>query len=63
MDAWWPTGHIIGWEHTLVHESYEFLTAVAAAAPCEPSIEDGLAVQRLVDAIERSDEEGTWVTL
>ena len=63
MDAWWPTGHIIGWEHTLVHENYEFLTAVAAATPYEPSIEDGLAVQRLVTAIERSDEEGTWVTL
>ena len=62
MDAWWPTGHIIGWEHTLVHENYEFLTAVAAA-PYEPSIEDGLAVQQLVTAIERSDEEGTWETL
>ncbi|MDL5363258.1 hypothetical protein QRT08_14930 [Halalkalicoccus sp. NIPERK01] len=24
MDAWWPTGHIIGWEHAFVHENYEF---------------------------------------
>ena len=62
-DAWWPTGHVIGWEHTFVHESYEFLTAVADDEPYEPAFADGLAVQRLVDAIERSDDEGTWVTL
>ena len=44
MDAWWPTGHVIGWEHTSVHENYEFLSAVADDKLYEPAFEDGLAV-------------------
>jgi len=32
VDHWWPPGHVIGWEHTFVHENYEFLSAVAEAA-------------------------------
>ncbi|MGQ4557173.1 Gfo/Idh/MocA family protein [Halobellus sp. GM3] len=31
VDHWWPPGHVLGWEHTFVHEDYEFLTAVASA--------------------------------
>jgi len=65
VDHWWPPGHIIGWEHTFVHENYEFLSAVAANDPdaFAPSFEDGLAAQRLLDAIERSDDEGCWVSV
>lgn len=62
MDAWWPTGHTIGWEHTFVHESYEFLTAIADGASYDPDFEAGLAVQGVIDAIERSDDTGSWVT-
>jgi len=63
VDHWWPPGHVIGWEHTFVHENYEFLTAVAAGEDHEPSFADGLAVQRTLDAIERSDERGEWVAV
>jgi predicted dehydrogenase len=31
MQTWWPTGHIIGYEHTFVHELYEFVRAVASS--------------------------------
>jgi len=24
MSAWWPAGHIIGWEHTFIHEMKDF---------------------------------------
>jgi predicted dehydrogenase len=51
VDHWWPPGHVIGWEHTFVHENYEFLTAVAEGGHHEPSFADGLAVQRALDAI------------
>ncbi|WP_254278755.1 Gfo/Idh/MocA family protein [Haloarcula marina] len=61
LDHWWPPGHIIGWEHTFVHENYEFLSAVASDGAYEPSFADGLAVQRVLDAVERSDEAGEWV--
>ena len=71
VDHWWPPGHVLGWEHTFVHESYEFLSAVAAAEAGEtgaessfsPSFAEGLAVQRVLDAVERSDETGEWVAV
>ena len=63
MDAWWPTGHTIGWEHTFVHENYEFLSAIAEDRPYKPDFETGVRVQRVVDAIERSDDSGSWVSV
>ncbi|MFB6131761.1 MAG: Gfo/Idh/MocA family protein [Salinigranum sp.] len=60
-DHWWPPGHVIGWEHTFVHENYEFLSSIAEGTTYRPNFEDGLAVQRVLDAIERSDEAGAWV--
>jgi Predicted dehydrogenases and related proteins len=35
LDRWWPPGHVLGWEHTFVHESYEFLTSVAGSTTDE----------------------------
>ncbi|SDM43157.1 Predicted dehydrogenase [Halogranum gelatinilyticum] len=63
LEHWWPPGHVIGWEHTFVHENYEFLSAVRDDAEFHPSFEDGYEVQRVLDAIERSDETGEWVSL
>ncbi len=63
IDRWWPAGHIIGWEHTFVHENYEFLSAVEAGESHTPDFQDGLQVQQVLDAIERSDETGEWVTV
>jgi len=45
VDHWWPPGHVIGWEHTFVHENYEFLSAVAGGGEFEPSFEQGYKVQ------------------
>jgi predicted dehydrogenase len=63
VDHWWPPGHVLGWEHTFVHENYEFLSAVADGREFEPNFNDGLAAQQVLDAIERSDEQGEWVSL
>jgi predicted dehydrogenase len=61
VEAWWPPGHAIGWEHTFVHESYEFLTAVDEGATFHPHVGDGLTTQQILAAIERSDDRGEWV--
>ncbi|WP_323172469.1 Gfo/Idh/MocA family oxidoreductase [Natrialba sp. PRR66] len=63
LDHWWPPGHVLGWEHTFVHENYEFLSAVADGRSFAPNFDDGLAAQRVLAAIEESDERGEWVTL
>ncbi len=61
IDHWWPPGHVIGWEHTFVHENYEFLSAIDSGEEYHPNFADGLAVQKVLDAIEKSDESGEWV--
>lgn len=54
MAAWWPQGHVIGWEHTFTHEIRDFLNAIDGGTPPSPSFEEGLAVQRVLAAIEES---------
>jgi predicted dehydrogenase len=54
MNAWWPQGHTIGWEHTFTHEIRDFLLAIDAGNQPTPSFEDGLAVQRILSAVEES---------
>jgi predicted dehydrogenase len=63
VDRWWPAGHIIGWEHTFVHENYEFLTAIDEGGEYHPDFADGLQVQEVLAAIEESDERGERVQL
>ncbi|CAH0256614.1 Gfo/Idh/MocA family protein [Microbacterium sp. Bi128] len=54
LEAWWPQGHVIGWEHTFTHEIRDFLVAVGNGTQPSPSFEDGLAVQRILAAVEES---------
>lgn len=54
LAAWWPQGHTIGWEHTFTHEIRDFLAAIATGTAPSPSFEDGLTVQRVLNAVEES---------
>jgi predicted dehydrogenase len=61
MSWWWPPGHVIGWEHTFVHEIEHFLGAIAGrntVAPHAATFEDGYRVAEVCDAIERSAASG-----
>ena len=58
---WWPTGHVIGYEHTFVHEFYEFLQSVIQDKPTSPSFYDGMKCCQILDAVEKSAEEGAFV--
>src|SRR5690606_41319 len=35
-ENWWPHGHIIGWEHTFVHEFHHFFNAIVSGAEVAP---------------------------
>ncbi|QFZ18220.1 Gfo/Idh/MocA family protein [Saccharothrix syringae] len=54
VGAWWPPGHLIGYEHTFTHEAADFLTAIGGGADPEPGFADGLRVQRVLAAVEES---------
>ncbi|WP_232835659.1 Gfo/Idh/MocA family protein [Actinocorallia populi] len=59
--AWWPPGHGLGYEHTFTHEVRDFLAAIAEGADPAPSFADGLRVQQVLDAVERSAaDESRW---
>ncbi|WP_119695781.1 Gfo/Idh/MocA family protein [Microbacterium halotolerans] len=59
--AWWPPGHGLGYEHAFTHQAVDLVNALAAGEAPAPSFADGLAVQRVLDAVERSAESGTWL--
>ncbi|MBM7789170.1 Gfo/Idh/MocA family protein [Tenggerimyces flavus] len=64
VGAWWPAGHIIGWEHTFTHEAYDLLTAIGDNTDPSPTFAEGLQVQLVLDAVERSAANSSgWVTV
>ena len=59
--AWWPPGHIIGYEHTFVHEMFEFVQSISNGRPAVPDFEDGYMCCKILDAVDNSIKEGQWV--
>lgn len=58
---WWPVGHVLGYEHTFVHEMYEFIECICNDKPCNPSFYDGVKCCQVLDAVDLSIAERTWV--
>jgi predicted dehydrogenase len=54
VSAWWPDGHVVGWEHSFTHQFAQLLADIRDGRPSTPSFADGLATQRVLDAVERS---------
>jgi predicted dehydrogenase len=62
LSGWWPAGHILGYEHGFSHQAKDLVEAVAAGEQPRPSFAEGLRVQKVLAAIERSAEDGSsWV--
>ncbi|KAA1425308.1 Gfo/Idh/MocA family oxidoreductase [Mumia zhuanghuii] len=57
VDAWWPAGHGLGYEHGFTHQVVDIVRAIAAGEQPTPSFADGLAVQRVLAAVEASSED------
>ncbi len=54
---WWPQGHIIGWEHTFIHEITHFLDCIVNdkdVAPFGANFEDGYRAAVVCDGILES---------
>jgi len=62
MEHWWPPGHILGWEHTFVHELAHLFACIAQdkdVAPYGATFEDGYRAAVVCDAIATSARERT----
>lgn len=63
MKAWWPSGHVIGWEHTFVHQFADLVTAIAENKPASPDFYDGLKCQLVLDAVSDSIITKKWISV
>jgi predicted dehydrogenase len=57
--AWWPPGHLLGYEHSFTHEVVDLVTDLASDRDPTPSFADGLQVQLVLDAVARSAAAGS----
>jgi predicted dehydrogenase len=65
-EYWWPQGHMIGWEHSFVHELHHLLTAIrddTDVAPHGATLEDGYRAAEICDAMLRSAASGARETI
>ncbi len=64
LAPWWPPGHTLGYEHSFSHQVADFVTAIHDGTPPSPSFADGLHVQRVLDAVERSSaDDARWAVV
>lgn len=59
LHAWWPPGHGLGYDHAFVNEIGDFLADIGHGRAPQPSFADGLHLQQILDAAERSSENGS----
>lgn len=63
IKGWWPAGHIIGWQHTFVHQVYNLMEGIATGVNPTPNFHDGLMCQAVLEAVEKSAETQQWVSI
>jgi len=58
--AWWPPGHLIGYEHSFTHTVHDLIVCIDEDKLPTPNFQDGVKNQRVLDAIERSSQSVRW---
>jgi predicted dehydrogenase len=61
LKAWWPPGHIIGYEHTFVNAMADFLNAIDSETKAEPNFADGVTEMMILEAALESAHTGRTV--
>lgn len=61
LDAWWPPGHIIGYDHTFTNAMADFLNAIGSGGKVEPNFADGVKEMAILDAALKSARTGRTV--
>jgi len=58
--AWWPPGHILGYEHTFVHAVYELMNAINKKPTIMADFRDGAQCVAVLNAVEKSVDQRAW---
>ncbi|HWI30751.1 MAG TPA: Gfo/Idh/MocA family oxidoreductase [Microbacterium sp.] len=64
LEGWWPAGHMLGYEHGFAHQVKDLVEAISDKRPTHPSFSEGLRVQQVLDAVQRSAGRGAvWTAV
>jgi predicted dehydrogenase len=67
MKYWYAPGHIIGWDHTIIHQWISILAAITGFDSSVPTdfarFEDGARAAAIADALRTSAHEQRWTTV
>ncbi len=63
VDAWWPPGHVIGYEHAFHHAVVDFVRAVIDGTPIAPTFADGLRETLVLEAALEAARSGQRVAV
>lgn len=61
INAWWPAGHIIGYEQTFVNTVYDLMNCLAENKMPSPNFVDGVKCQEVLEAVEKSAGAKRWI--
>ena len=61
--AYWPAGHIIGYEHTFINQCSDIIAAFAEGKPAslQPDFANAAKTQKVLDAALLSSEKRAWI--
>ena len=60
MSAWWPPGHLLGYEHTFIHEVADLIEAIATDSPIQPDFLAGAKCVAVLEAALTSQQTRRW---
>jgi predicted dehydrogenase len=60
ISAWWPAGHVIGYENTFVNEFADFFKCIKENSKAHPDFYDGFKNAQVLDAVTKSIKTLTW---
>jgi len=61
VGAWWPPGHVIGYEHEFTHAVVDFLNAMEKGTKISPNLYDGMRNVQVLEAAMLSSSTGRKV--
>lgn len=60
VGGWWPPGHVLGYEHTFIHQVVDFVNAISTNAPLQPDFLEGARCVAVLESVAQSKKTKAW---
>jgi len=61
--AWWPPGHMLGYDHSFSNAASDLVQNIAQDKACSPDFLDGARCVAVLEAVDQSEESGSWAAV